>query len=171
MKFAHLLITIILCFGPSCFGQFSDDFADGNYDGWEGDTPNFIINAEHQLQLNAPSGSTTIVVAYAGYLFLIASSGNCISNLISHPLPQSTENIFGCQRNRFSNCFWIFPGGWCSVGDTDPLELKYLNNGIAESVGQSAAGLVALQPAELNVRVIKKNNGQWEIYKLGGIGS
>jgi len=40
------------------FGQFSDDFSDGNLDGWQGSVPDFIVNAEQKLQLNAPSGST-----------------------------------------------------------------------------------------------------------------
>ena len=39
-------------------GQFSDDFSDGNLDGWQGETTNFIVNTGFQLQLTAPSGST-----------------------------------------------------------------------------------------------------------------
>src|SRR6187431_3407649 len=40
------------------FGQFSDDFSDGNLDGWQGSVPDFIVNGDQQMQLNAPSGST-----------------------------------------------------------------------------------------------------------------
>ena len=168
MKLVHLLAILILCPGPSLFGQFSDDFADGNFDGWEGDTPNFIINTDHQLQLNAPSGSTL------SWLHTPATYSDSLTWELYFKLDfaPSTSNQLRIYLGVNGIDLATASGYFLEVGasgDTDPLELKYLNNGTAESVAQSASGLVALQPVEMNLRVIKKYNGQWEIYRLGGV--
>jgi len=168
MKLEHILIFLALWIGPSVFGQFADDFSDGNLDGWEGDTPNFIVNTSSQLQLNAPSGSTLSWI----HTPVTYSDSMIWEMYVKLDFAPSTTNqlriylgVNGTDLNTASGYFLEIGAS----GDTDPLELKYLNNGIAESVGQSADGLVALQPVELTIRVIKKNNGQWECYKLGGV--
>lgn len=166
MKLEHLLVILALWMGNPVFGQFSDHFSDGNLDGWEGDAVNFMVNTSSQLQLNAPSGSTmswlhvpvTFADSMVWELYFKMDFAPSTSNQLRIYL--GTDGI-----DLASASGYFLEIG--ASGDTDPLELKYLNHGTAESIAQSAAGLVALQPVELTLRVIKKENGQWEIYRLG----
>ena len=162
----HILTFAAIWFAASAFGQFSDNFSDGNLDGWEGDVVNFIINTDNQLQLNAPSGSTQswihTPVTYADSMvwefYFKMDFAPSTSNLLRIYL-----GLNGTDLSTASGYFFEIGAS----GDTDPLELKFLNNGTAESIAKSVDGLVALQPVELNLRVIKKENGTWEIYRLG----
>jgi hypothetical protein len=167
MKLEHILLFFTLWIGPQVFGQFSDDFSDGNLDGWEGDVSNFIVNASNQLQLNAPSGSTLSWVHTP-----VTFSDSMIWQLyLKLDFAPSTTNQLRIYLGVNGTDLTTASGYFLEIGasgDIDPLELKYLHNGTAESVAQSADGLVALQPVELTLRVVKKNNGQWECYKLGG---
>ena len=58
-------ILMLLCLAPySLFSQFSDDFSDGRFYGgtrsveWSGDVEKFVVNANFQLQLDAPSNGS-----------------------------------------------------------------------------------------------------------------
>jgi len=166
MKLRFILLFFALWIGPQLFAQFTDDFSDGNLDGWEGDVPNFIVNTGSQLQLNAPTGSTQswlhVPVVYSDSMiwefYFKLDFAPSTSNLLRIYL-----GVNGIDLASASGYFLEIGAS----GDTDPLELKYLNNGTAESVAQSVPGLVALQPVEMTLRVIKKSSGQWEIYRLG----
>src|SRR5687768_7489695 len=59
MKCFLPLIVFASILSFNAVSQFSDDFSDGNLDGWQGNTDHFIVNASGQLQLIAPAGSTT----------------------------------------------------------------------------------------------------------------
>ena len=59
---SNLLFLLLSVFSFSAFAQFQDDFFDGNFDQnpqWFGDIANFQINANNELQLNAPSSGTS----------------------------------------------------------------------------------------------------------------
>ena len=52
------LILLQISIFPSAFSQISDDFSYGNFidpQVWNGETTNFMINPDHQLQLVAPA--------------------------------------------------------------------------------------------------------------------
>ncbi len=168
MKLEHLPILLFLLIGPQVFGQFSEDFSDGNLDGWEGDVPNFIVNAGNQLQLNAPTGSTL------SWLHVPVNYSDSMSweLYLKLDFAPSTSNQLRIYLGLNGTDPAIASGYYLEIGasgDTDPLELKYLHAGTAESIVQSDPGIVALQPVELTLRVVKKNNGQWECYRLGGV--
>jgi hypothetical protein len=166
MKLEHLLVVLALWIGYPVFGQFSDHFSDGNLDGWEGDVGHFMVNTSSQLQLNAPSGSTMSWM-HTSVSFTDSMVWELYLKMDFAPSTSNQLRIYlGTDGNDLSTASGYFLEIGAS-GDTDPLELKYLNQGTAESVAKSADGLVALQPVELTLRIIKKNNGQWEIYKLG----
>lgn len=61
MKTLAPLLLLWFSLGHFCNAQFVDSFSDSNFyaaPAWEGDSSHFTINAQHQLQLLAPSTST-----------------------------------------------------------------------------------------------------------------
>lgn len=65
------LTVLLLVVNCLVFGQFSDDFGDGDFTAnptWSGQTSNFIVNGANELQLNAPAVTDT------SYLSLASSS-------------------------------------------------------------------------------------------------
>ena len=149
------------------FGQFSDDFSDGNLDGWQGSVPDFIVNGDHQMQLNAPSGSTSSWI-YSPVTYADSMVWEMYFLLNFAPSTSNQLKIYLCLNSAdqaTASGYFLEIG---ASGDQDALELKYLDQGSGQSIGTSAPALVASEPVELHIRVSKKSNGLWECYKLGG---
>ena len=70
----HFLLLIIPFLYVSLHAQLIDDFSDGDFlnnPTWQGDTSNFIINVNNQLQLNAPSVTDTSFLVVETVLVLV----------------------------------------------------------------------------------------------------
>ena len=148
-------------------GQFSDDFSDGNLDGWQGSIPDFIINGDQQMQLNAASGSTSSWI----YTPVVFTDSMVWEMYIKLNFAPSTSNQLKIYLGLTSNDFATASGYYLEIGasgDQDALELKYLDQGVGQSIAASAPALVASEPVEIRIRVNRKSNGLWECYKLGG---
>ena len=168
MKFRFLLHFCIYLFSLPLSSQFVTDFSEGNLDVWEGDKASFIVNASEQLQLNAPEGSTR-----AGLYTPVTFSDSMVWEVYVHlQFAPSTSNqlkIF-LAVNSFdldtASGYYLEIG---ASGDQDPLELKYLNNGTGEALAASVPGLVGMDPVEINIRVVRKENGEWQVYRTNDI--
>ncbi|MBK9984660.1 MAG: lamin tail domain-containing protein [Saprospiraceae bacterium] len=163
--FAIGLFALILHFEAA--GQFADDFSDGNLDGWLGNTENYIVNTSGQLQLNAPSGSTSSWI-YTPVAFMDSMVWEVYFRLDFAP---STSNLLRIYLGLTSPDLTTASGYFLEIGatgDTDPLDFKYLDNGSATTIASSVPGLVALEPVDLTLRVVRNNQGLWQIFKLGG---
>ncbi|MEO5907139.1 MAG: lamin tail domain-containing protein [Saprospiraceae bacterium] len=157
--FASLLLAFLIPAFAS--GQFIDHFSDGNLDEWEGDMTNFIINGAEQLQLNAPSGSTT------SFLYTTTSFEDSMEWEIYFRLDfaPSTSNQFRIYLGLTTPDIATASGYYLEIGasgDMDAIELKYLNNGSGLTIASSTPGLVGSEPVEMHIRVIKKSDGTWE---------
>ncbi len=163
--FASCLFGLLLHFEVS--GQFSDDFNDGNLNGWQGNVENYIVNGAGQLQLNAPAGSTSSWI-YTIVTFLDSMVWELYFKLDFAP---STSNQLRIYLGLTSADLATASGYFLEIGasgDQDALELKYLDNSNITSVTSSAPGLVALEPVELSLRVIRNSQGIWQVFKIGG---
>lgn len=168
MKLRLLFYLSVWLISIPVFGQFSTDFSEGNLDIWQGDQANFIINTSEQLQLNAPEGSTASWL-YTPVTYVDSMVWEFYVNLTFAP---STSNQLKIYLGVTSADLATASGYFLEIGasgDQDPLELKYLNNGISESLAASSPGLVGSDPVELVIRVVKKENGVWQVYKVNGI--
>jgi hypothetical protein len=58
MNYFFTSLFILLLWHAPVHGQFTEDFSDGDLQGWEGDVDHFIVNSSFRLQLMAPEGST-----------------------------------------------------------------------------------------------------------------
>jgi hypothetical protein len=146
--------------------QFSDDFSDGNFSSnpeWIGDTANFQINGNNQLQLMAP--------AVTGVSQLATSSqaiGNSVfdfyvqldfdpssSNYARVYVVASDSNLSNSQ-----NGYFVQIGG--ATGNVDEVSLFYQSGTVTTKIIDGTDGTVAVSPA-LNVRVTRDMVGNWEL--------
>jgi len=76
MKTLASLLLLWLSLGRFCNAQFVDTFSDSNFHAapaWMGDSSHFTVNAQHQLRLLAPSGSTRSLLRTASQAIHTAS--------------------------------------------------------------------------------------------------
>ena len=149
------------------FGQFATDFSEGHLDAWDGDKANFIINAEEQLQLNAPSGSTN------SWLYTPVTYGDSMVweiyfNLEFAPSTGNQLRIFlGVNSTDLATTSGYFIEIGAS-GDQDPIELKYRDAGTDQSLAASTAGIAGTEPVTFRLRVTKNSLGTWLCHSLNG---
>ncbi len=166
MKYWCILCLFSFLFHFEVKGQFSDDFSDGNLDGWAGNIENFIVNGSGQLQLMAPPGSTTSWI-YTPVTFRDSMVWELYLRLDFAP---STSNQLRIYLGLTSSDLSTASGYYLEIGatgDQDALDLKYLENANVSTIASSVPGLVALEPVELTLRVIRNSLGNWQIFKLG----
>ncbi|MEO6131150.1 MAG: lamin tail domain-containing protein, partial [Saprospiraceae bacterium] len=167
MKYFFTSCFFVLLLHLEVTGQFSDDFSDGNLDGWQGNIENFIVNTSGQLQLNAPSGSTNSWI-YTPVNFSDSMVWEFYFRLDFAP---STSNLLRIYLGLTSSDLATASGYFLEIGasgDVDPIDLKYLNNGTSSLIASSASGLVAMEPVDLKLRVIRNSQGIWQIFNIGG---
>jgi hypothetical protein len=167
MKYYFTICLILLALHVKVTGQFTDNFNDGDLNGWQGDTQHFIVNPAGQLQLNAPAGSTTSWL-YTPVIFIDSMVWEIYFKLDFAP---STSNQLRIYLGLTSEDLLTAQGYYLEIGatgDQDALELKYLDHGSITSIASSAPALVAAEPVELTLRVVKNGDGIWNIFKLGG---
>jgi hypothetical protein len=160
--FFHLVVNIFIWTSP-VFSQFSDNFNDGILDGWSGDTGDFIINAQQQLQLNAPAGETFSWL-YAPVDYSDSMQWDLYFKLDFAP---STSNQLRIYLGLTSPDISTASGYFLEIGatgDADALEFKYLNTGTPQSLASSVPGLVADEPVEIKLRVIRHQHHLWQFY-------
>ena len=165
MKTSLLYFTVLGLFSGNLYSQFATDFSEGNLEAWQGDKSNFIINPELQLQLNAPAGSTTswlyTSVTYTDSmvwdLFLKMDFAPSTSNQLKVFLATTTDDLA-------TTSGYFFEIG--ASGNEDPLEFIFRDNGSDTLLATSAPGLVADEPVELKLRIIKDAHGEWTFYKI-----
>src|SRR5688572_15829256 len=140
MKVGSLFILCFSLYVMPVYGQFSADFSDGSLEVWQGDKTNFIVNPELQLQLNAPTGSTNSWI-YTPVTYIDSMVWEVYFKLEFAPSTSNQLKIYlGVNTADLANAsgYYLEIG---ASGDQDPIEFKYLNNGVGESVASSAPGI------------------------------
>ena len=160
--FFHLVVSIFILTSP-VFAQFSDDFNDGVLDDWSGDTEDFIVNAQQQLQLNAPTGET-LSWLHTNVEYSDSMQWDLYFKLDFAP---STSNQLRIYLGLTSSDITTASGYYLEIGatgDTDALELKYLDAGTSQSIASSVPGLVADEPVEMKLRIIRDQQNLWQFF-------
>jgi len=166
MKFGSLFIIFLGLYGMPVYSQFSADFSDGSLEVWQGDKTNFIINPNLQLQLNAPGGSTNSWI-YTPVSYIDSMVWEVYFKLDFGP---STSNQLRIYLGVNSSDLATASGYYLEIGatgDQDPIELKYLNNGVGESLASSAPGIAGTEPVEFTLRITRNGSGLWQCYSIG----
>jgi hypothetical protein len=161
------ILLFILAFPIYTFGQvFQDHFNDGNFSAnpqWFGDTAIFMVNANQELQLNDTTGGAAQL--YAPLAIADSTVWEFYFRLEFAPTTSNQLRIYlSSDGNDFSanlNGYYLEIG---ETGNNDALRL-YRQTGSAKTLLiTSTIGAVANDPAKASVRVIRDNNGNWQLF-------
>ncbi len=169
MKHACLcLIAAFLWCTPPVIAQISDDFSDGNFTenpAWQGDAGLFIVNANGELQLNAPdAGNAMLTVAGA-----IPDSVVWLLDVRLEFAP-STANLLRIYLLANQPAVLQANGYYLEIGENgtaDALRL-YRQDGAAKTLLLTGfPGFVANDPVNIRLRVKRSASGNWTLDAAG----
>ncbi|MFT5877459.1 MAG: hypothetical protein ACI8SA_001321 [Dokdonia sp.] len=147
-------------------GQFTDDFTDADFTTnptWTGNISDFQISATNTLQLNAPAVTSNSylvtpsqAIGNAQYDFNVRLDFDpSTSNYAKVYLTSSAADLSGSL-----NGYYVQIGG--ASGTLDDVSLYFQNGTAGTKIIDGTNGIAALAP-ELNVRVTRDMNGNWEL--------
>ncbi len=161
-QFFFLIFILIPTLG---FGQFVDDFSDGDFTAnptWSGDAANFEVDGGQKLHLNAPAESDTSYLSVfseaiddATWEFLVELDFNpSSSNLARVYLVSNNSNLEGAL-----NGYYVRLGG-----ETEDRISLYRQTGTSSTqLITSADGLLSTDPSGARVRVTRTASSDWEL--------
>ena len=159
-------ISLLFCFQTSLFGQFTDDFTDGNFSAnpvWVGETSKFQIDAQNRLQLNDGTAtspaylSTSSAAIYnASWEFYVRLEfAPSTSNYAKVVLVSNGQDITGS-----FDGYYVKIGG--ETGTVDDVSLFRQDGSSSTKIIDGVDGTVATNP-ELKVKVTRDSIGNWEL--------
>lgn len=164
LKRFFLLISV-LCSPLFLLAQISESFSDGDFrymPAWFGDTNQFIVDENHQLQLNAIGAGSS----------LLLTQNNCLNNCewqfyirLSFS-PSSNNNARVYLSSDMADLRADLKGYFLQFGESgsgDAIELFRQNGQILTSICRGIDSEIS-KSFMLNVRVVHKSDGTWEIY-------
>ena len=166
-QFAHVLFSIsLILLNLSSFAQFTDNFTDGDFTNnptWTGNTTDFQVNTNFELQLNAPAVTSSKylvtpsqAIGNAQYDFKVKLDFSpSTSNYARVYLTSSSSNLLGSL-----NGYFVQIGG--ASGALDDVSLYHQSGTSGTKIIDGTNGTVATNP-ELNIRVTRDMNGNWEL--------
>ncbi len=159
-----LIFSLLVTTGKA---QLSDNFSDGNFTSnpqWQGDSSNFIVNSNGELQLNAPASGASclavpLVLSYSDTLewrlkahldFAPSSANYCRIYLLADTNnPQSSVNAYFLQLGEsLSN---------------DAIELCRQAGTVITTICRGQDAQIA-SAFEIQIRVLRFPNGDWQIF-------
>jgi hypothetical protein len=161
------ILFLLFLFPSIGFGQFVDDFSDGNFSAnptWSGETSHFTVNGSFQLQSNGPAQTdtawlhTTFNPTYTDtviwefyWRMAFAPSDNNTSRVY---LMATSESLTSSANQ----------GYYLRIGNNGNDSIRfYRNNGSSSTLMATGATNYSSNPA-LTVRVVRYPTGLWEIY-------
>lgn len=164
-------LLLIVFYPFALFSQFTDDFSDGNFTEnpeWFGDTDNFIVNENLELQLydEAQSGPSFLVtesraIEDASWEFLVKFNFN--------PTSANYANVYLVSNN--SNLSEPLNGYYVMLGNTNKHVSLYRQTGTTKTrIIEGTHGRLNSDPVEVRVKVTRDIDGNWTLLSdtLGG---
>ncbi len=162
MKNILTIIAIILCITAS-YGQFIENFDDGDFAGWSGMDTDYVVNASTQLQLNGDCaiGGTAYLTYPAATLD--AATWTFFVDLDFDPSSANHSRVF--LQSNSPNLLGDVYGYFVRIGEdgtTDKVEL-WRSNGATASIVIEGISDMALSPT-VGVKVIRTAEAEWQLY-------
>lgn len=160
---AFLKITILfLAVNPS-YGQWSDDFSDGDFTNnpaWNGRTVDFIVETE-ALRLNAPAVSAT---SYLSTLSDISQEAQWDFWVKLDFNPSSSNYMIVYLISDIKDLTAVTNGYFLKIGGTpDEISLYKISGGIETLLIDGVDGRVGSSTVEVNIQVTRDATGLWEV--------
>lgn len=164
--FLILLLTPIIS-----FSQFIDDFGDGDFTSnpqWFGDTANFIVNENFELQLydTAKVGPSYLVTENEG---VVAASWEFLVRFGFEPSSANYANVFLSSDN--DNLIGNLNGYFVKIGDISrDISLFRKDGANTEKIIDGTDDRVRSGNVKVRILVTRDISGNWELYSdtLGG---
>lgn len=160
MKFYILFIAFF--YSGFIFGQFSDDFSDGNFDNpsWLGNIDHFVQNDGQQLQLNAPGAGQSLI-------YLPISVTDSVVWKFWHKMDFSPSNANHSQIYLAASTTDLLTANGIFLqlgqnGSDDAIQVIQRIEGNEEIVATSELGSISTNPVELSI-VIQKLGDNWSL--------
>lgn len=164
------LTLLLFAVNPIVWGQFSDDFEDGDFTNapsWSGETSNFIVNGANELQLLAPAVTDT------SYLSLptsnITTSWDFYVRLDFNPSSSNYARVYLVSDN--ANLQASLNGYYVMLGGTsDEISLYRQDGTTVTEIIDGLDGALNSDPCEARIQVTRDGAGNWELFRdtLGG---
>lgn len=155
-------LSLICLLSGSLLAQFTDDFSDGNIDGWSGNPEKFEILNE-SLHLNDLSETSPAYlsnpVATQG-----ATEWEFFINMDFDPSNNNNGQIY--LRSNIANLTEDLNGYYVKIGENgseDGIDLYVQNGGSSEQIIDGTAGTSSTDP-NFKVRVVVDEASNWEIF-------
>lgn len=157
------LILVLIIFPFIISAQFQDDFSDANFDQnpqWFGDTANFQIDTNNQLQLNAVSSGIS-------QLFVNAPTADSTVwefyiNLDFSPSTSNQLKVYLSSDN--SDFSTALHGYFIQIGESgsnDAIELRRQDGTTSTVLIRATDAAVGAEPAIARIRVVRDDNFNW----------
>lgn len=166
-----MIKQILFLFALTAYGissaQVSDDFSDGNFTNnpiWVGDVGDFEVNGSNQLQLNAAAAGESYLATAHNLTQLEDREWRFFLDFGFSPSGSNGGEIYLTAVN--SDLSTTPDGVYIQIGETgsdDPLRLFERDGGTETEILTSTLGIVA-SPFEISIKIIHRNNGDWELY-------
>ncbi|MCF8275513.1 MAG: lamin tail domain-containing protein [Flavobacteriales bacterium] len=162
-RFFGCLLVLI----PSwSFGQFSDDFSDGDFTAnptWGGETTNFEVDGNQKLHLNAPVQSDTSYLSVASQAIDDASWEFSVG-LEFNPSSSNLARVYLVSNN--ANLRGNLNGYFVRIGgETEDRISLYRQDGSSTiQLITSTDGLVNTDPVNSRIKVTRNANSDWELF-------
>ncbi len=167
-----LLISFVAC-TQSISAQLIDDFADGDFTNgptWTGDTGDFVVNVDGELQLMAPEAGESS-------LFTTLTFPDTIQLDMTFRLEMSpSSSNFGLiylgldnEDPTVANGYYLQIG---ESGSNDAIKLYRLDSGTETLLATASDGAIASDPAQARIEVTIYPDGLWSFstdYELTGV--
>jgi hypothetical protein len=176
MKAKHLFIIIIcFMFSPKGYGQFTDNFSDGDFTAnpsWTGNTADWIVNPSLQLQSSNMVANSTFYLSTANTLATVAqwefycqitfnpSSANYIDVYLTASASDITLNTT--------------TGYFVRIGNTDDEISLYRKDatGVAVKIIDGVNGILNTSNNIMKIKVFRNAANLWSLSRdLGGTGN
>jgi hypothetical protein len=161
---AFILLFLCLSF-INTYGQFSDNFNDGNLNSdptWQGDTNNFTINNELELQLSASEGGNSVIFLETTYpdsveweIFFTMDFSPSTSNQLKIYLLSDNTDLSQ------ANSYFLEIG---ESGSDDAFQFYRSDNGTNVFLGSGTLGALGGSKATADLRISLNEDGLWSFY-------
>ena len=160
------LTVLLLVVNQLVWGQFSDDFADGDFTSnpaWTGQTGNFIVNPGLELQLNAPAVTDTSYLATASSL-INNTVWDFYVRMEFNPSSSNYTRVYLIADN--PNLKGALNGYYVMLGNTADEISLYRQDGLAVTeILDGIDGVLNVNTALARVRVTRDAVGNWELFR------